>query len=67
MTPKMPQPAAAPAMPDPVRVAAPTDPDVLANARLKTADEFAKRRGRDATRLTDAAGSAQPYTRTTLG
>mgnify|MGYP006345196369 CR=1 FL=1 len=53
-----------PAPPDPVRIPSPTDPDVAAAAKMKTQDEFAKRKGRDSTRL--ATGDTA-YTRTTLG
>lgn len=60
-----PQPAPAPPPPDPVRIPSPADPDIAAQNRMKTIDEFAKRRGRDATRLTGGGDTA--YTRTTLG
>lgn len=61
-----PQAMPAPAMPEPVRIPNPTDPDVMASNRQKMQDEFANRRGRDSTRLAPAGGDA-PYTRTTLG
>lgn len=62
--PKVQPAAAAAAPPDPVRIPSPTDPDVAAAAKMKTQDEFAKRKGRDSTRL--ATGDTA-YTRTTLG
>lgn len=63
---KMPQPAAEPAPPDPVRVPNATDPDVMAARKAKVQDEFQNRRGRNATKLAPG-GSDASYTRTTLG
>jgi len=64
-------PKAADVVPEPTRVANPTDPDVVVAARQKADDLFRNRRGRDRTRLTDSngggAGSSVPYSRTTLG
>ncbi len=62
---KFPSPQTPPAPPDAVRIPSPTDPDVMAGARAKTADMLAKRRGRDSTKL--AGGPDNAYTRTTLG
>lgn len=53
----MPTPAAS------VRIPTPDDPDIRAASRLKTEEEFAKRKGRQSTAL---AGDST-YSRTTLG
>lgn len=66
MSPKVSPP---PALPDPVRLPSPDDPDILASRKKKAEDEFANRRGRESTNLSGegAAGSVQPYARTSLG
>ncbi len=60
-----PQPAAAPAPPDPIRIPNKNDPDVLAGRTAKAQTEFANRRGRQSTQL--AMGDDTTYRRTTLG
>lgn len=51
--------------PDPVRIPAPTDPDIVAGRKLATAEEFMKRRGRESTKLAPTGDTA--YSRTLLG
>lgn len=60
---KMAAPQPPPKPPDPVRMPSADDPDIKAAAKMQTAEEFAKRKGRDSTRM--AGDSA--YSRTTLG
>lgn len=67
MTPKMPQPAAAPLPPEPVRMPTPNDPDVVSAMKVKTAEELAGRKGRDSTRLAPASNAQPTYARTALG
>jgi hypothetical protein len=66
MSPKMPAAAPAPKAPEPVRVPGPQDPDVMANRRQRTQEEFEGRRGRRSTQLAPDQGGAA-YSRTTLG
>lgn len=66
MSPKMPQPAAAPPPPDPVRIPNPNDPDFNAALKARSADDLAGRKGRESTKLAPAIGSPS-YTRQTLG
>ena len=61
-TPQMP---VAPKMPEPVRIAAPDDPDLLSARRKKLREEFGERQGRESTVLSGRNGTA--YSRTTLG
>lgn len=67
MGPSVKQPNAAPAMPEPVRIPNPMDPDVLEARKKKVQAEFDAQKGRDSTRLTPAAGTDAAYSRTTLG
>lgn len=54
-----------PKQPDPVRIPAPTDPDIVAGRKLATAEEFMKRKGRESTKLAPTGDTA--YSRTLLG
>lgn len=63
------QQAAAPNMPDPVRVPNVNDPAVIAARRSQVQSEFANRQGRNSTRLTQdtSGGRDATFSRTTLG
>ena len=66
MSPKMPAARPATPPPEPVRIPGPQDPDVMANRKQRTQEEFQNRRGRRSTRLAPDQGGAA-YSRTTLG
>lgn len=60
-----PQPAAAAKMPEPVRIAAPDDPDLMEARRKKMAEEFRNREGRSSTQL--SGDTQRAYARAKLG
>ena len=68
-TPVSSAPKASDTVPDPIRIANPTDPDAVVASRARADEVFRNRRGRDRTSLAsrDAGGSTTPYSRTTLG